>query len=151
MRPGHAALRKGRSSVAGQIYLVTFATHGRYAHFADWRFAREASSLLASAEAWPEARLLAWVLMPDHWHGLVQLAEGANLSRSVGVCKGRSARILRQRHESLGPVWGRGFHDRALRHADDLRAVTRYIVMNPIRAGLVRSVREYPYWDAVWL
>lgn len=151
MRPGHAALRKGRTSVAGQVYLVTFATQDRRAHFTDWHFAREAAALLASAEAWPDARLLARVLMPDHWHGLVQLEEGANISRSVGFCKGRSARMLRQRHESLGTVWARGFHDRAVRHADDLRAVTRYIVMNPVRAGLVRSVREYPYWDAAWL
>ncbi len=26
----------------------------------------------------------------------------------------------------------------------------RYIIANPVRAGLVYSVRDYPYWDAVW-
>lgn len=151
MRLGHAALRKGRSSVAGQVYLVTFTTNERRPHFNHWNVAREASPLLACAEAWPGAHLLAWVLMPDHWHGLVQLEEGASLSRSVGVCKGRSARMLRQSHESLGPIWARGFHDRALRDVDDLRTLARYIVMNPVRAGLVTSARAYPYWDAVWL
>ena len=151
MRSGHAALRKGRSSVSGQSYLVTFATHDRRPYFTDWHVAREAAQILTSTGSWPDAHVLAWVLMPDHWHGLVQIEEGASLSRSVGFCKGRSARMLRQRNEPLGRVWARGFHDRALRDADGVRAVARYIVMNPIRAGLVRSVREYPYWDATWL
>ncbi|MFV3290267.1 transposase, partial [Pseudomonas sp. NY11955] len=29
--------------------------------------------------------------------------------------------------------------------------VARYIVANPIRAGLVSRVGDYPHWDAVWL
>ena len=32
-----------------------------------------------------------------------------------------------------------------------LRDVARYIVANPLRAGLVERVGDYPYWDAVWL
>ena len=42
-------------------------------------------------------------------------------------------------------------HDRALRRDEDLLAVARYIVANPLRAGLVRRVGDYPLWDAVWL
>ena len=34
---------------------------------------------------------------------------------------------------------------------EDLVAVARYIVANPVRAGLVKNVRDYPHWDAVWL
>ena len=34
---------------------------------------------------------------------------------------------------------------------EDLVGVARYIVANPVRAGLVNRVGEYPYWDAVWL
>ena len=34
---------------------------------------------------------------------------------------------------------------------EDLRAVARYIVGNPLRAGLVRNVLDYPYWNCVWL
>jgi hypothetical protein len=49
------------------------------------------------------------------------------------------------------PVWARAFHDRALRQDDDMLEVARYIICNPLRARLVRSVREYPFWDAVWL
>jgi hypothetical protein len=38
-----------------------------------------------------------------------------------------------------------------LRRQDDVRAVARYIVANPLRAGLVRDIGDYSHWDAVWL
>ena len=33
----------------------------------------------------------------------------------------------------------------------DLRELARYVVANPLRAGLVQSLRDYPHWDAEWL
>ncbi|MNR61582.1 hypothetical protein D3C85_1833710 [compost metagenome] len=50
-----------------------------------------------------------------------------------------------------GPLWQHGFHDRAIRREEDLQAVARYIVANPLRAGLVERIGDYPLWDAVWL
>jgi putative transposase len=49
------------------------------------------------------------------------------------------------------PVWQPSFFDRALRWEEDIQAVARYIVANPLRAGLVTSLRVYPLWDAIWL
>lgn len=63
--------------------------------------------------------------------------------------KAVTAKQLRCTQASL--VWGRGFHDRALRREENLRAVARYIVANPLRAGLVGNVLDYPYWNCVWL
>jgi hypothetical protein len=48
-------------------------------------------------------------------------------------------------------VWKPGFHDRALRHEDSMVDAARYIVANPLRAGLVERVGDYPFWDAIWL
>ena len=44
-----------------------------------------------------------------------------------------------------------GYHDHALRQEEDLRAVARYIIANPVRAGLVERIGDYPHWDAAWL
>ena len=49
------------------------------------------------------------------------------------------------------PLWMRGYHERLMRNGLNREAAARYIVANPVRAGLVRSCREYPYWDAIWL
>ena len=145
------ALRIGRRSIPGQIYLVTFTTAFRRPHFQAAAVASDAVRMLAAADAWQATQLLAWVLMPDHWHGLLELGEGDELSRQIGSIKGGSARRLGRLHPELGPVWANGFHDRALRHDNEVRAAARYLVLNPVRAGLVRAVGEYPYWDAVWV
>jgi hypothetical protein len=66
--------------------------------------------------------------------------------------KRNSARQVNQRLGRSGAaVWQPGFFDRALRAEDDLVAVARYIVANPLRAGLCRRLGDYPLWDSVWL
>ena len=50
-----------------------------------------------------------------------------------------------------GRVWAAGYHDRALRAEVDIPHVARYLVLNPVRAGLVARVGDYPFWDAVWI
>ena len=45
----------------------------------------------------------------------------------------------------------RAFHDHALRANEDLRQAARYVIANPIRAGLVRRVGDYPFWNAIWV
>jgi putative transposase len=32
-----------------------------------------------------------------------------------------------------------------------MTSIARYIVANPLRAGLVERLGDYPHWDAVWL
>ena len=73
------------------------------------------------------------------------------LARVVQRLKANTARRARALHPMPGPVWAKGYHDRALRLEDDLLAAGRYIVQNPVRAGLVRRVGDYPFWDAVWI
>lgn len=148
---GYRELRKGRWSEPGRIYLVTTTTLDRVRYFGNWKLASRASAVIHSVDTWqPHAQLLCWVLMPDHWHGLVRLAGTASLAKVIGLAKGRISRTVGL--EAGGkPVWAAGFHDRALRRDDDVLAAARYIVANPVRAGLVASVRRYPYWNSVWL
>jgi REP element-mobilizing transposase RayT len=89
--------------------------------------------------------------MPDHWHGLVQPGDGELLSAIVRRLKCNSARQVRTHLELESPVWAPAFHDRALRDEDTVASAARYVVMNPIRAGLALSPGNYPYWDAAWI
>ena len=139
------ALRIGRYSESGRIYLVTTATLGRRRVFDDFACARCLVGEMRRLAERGGVVSLAWVVMPDHLHWLLQLGEGADLSESIRALKGRSA------HRLGGPLWQRAFHDRALRREDDLLAAARYVVANPLRAGLVTRLGDYPHWDAVWL
>lgn len=93
---------------------------------------------------------LAWVLMPDHLHWLIQLQQGS-LNELMQQLKSRSAISLNAIMGGTGPIWQKGYHDRAIRQDEDLRAVARYVVANPLRAGLAQHIGEYPFWDACWL
>ncbi|KPC24144.1 Uncharacterized protein ABJ99_1024 [Pseudomonas syringae pv. cilantro] len=55
---------------------------------------------------------------------------------------------IRARPETL---WQSGYHDQAVRSEQDMVGLARYIVANPLRAGLVKKVGDYPLWDAIWI
>jgi len=98
-----------------------------------------------------DAQLLAWVLMPDHLHILIQLGEQHQLSQIMGGLKTQTAHQLNTHLNRTGLVWGRAFHDHALRKDENIQQVARYIVANPLRAGLVEKIGDYPFWNAIWL
>lgn len=149
--PGHAALRKGRDSLAGEAYFLTFTTAGRQRLFAGWDAASAMCRFLSGPANWRRASLLAWVLMPDHWHGLLRLEGNDALGEVLRMAKGRSSHDFNLAMQRTGPVWARGCFDHALRRDADLRRTARYLVANPIRAGLVARIGDYPFWDAAWL
>jgi REP element-mobilizing transposase RayT len=148
---GSHQLRRGRRSIPGQLYLITTVTKQRKPHFLDIDLARATARSMSSAALWLPSQCLCWVLMPDHWHGLVELGEGSNLSATMQRVKGTTARIVRQRCTFEGILWDKGFHDHALRRDESLEKAARYIVANPVRAGLVEDPMGYPYWDAYFL
>ena len=89
--------------------------------------------------------------MPDHWHGLVELSDTERLSTLVARVKAVSARAIACSANQRVRVWERGFHDRAIRHDDNLLATARYVIRNPLRAGLCKRIADYPFWDASWI
>ena len=95
--------------------------------------------------------MLAWVLMPDHLHGVLQLGERDKLDLVVSRLKSASARHANRVLRRTGGIWVKAFHDHALRNDEDLLDAARYVVANPVRAGLVPRVGDYPFWNAVWL
>ena len=150
-RPHQSALRKSRYSVCNRIYLITTVTSRRDPVFRDFRAGRIVVNEMRSLEVEGRADTLAWVLMPDHLHWLMQLGVGQTLARVIKILKGRSSRILNQDLKRKGAVWQSAYHDHAVRRDEDLNRLARYIVANPLRAGIVTSVGDYPLWDCVWL
>lgn len=149
--PGPRALRKGRVSSAGQYYVVTTITSNRQPLFRHWRVGRLVVMEMRRLHEGGIVQSLAWVIMPDHVHWLLILGNSLSLSRMLQTFKGRAAHQVNRALHRTGKVWATAFHDRALRRDEDVQAVARYIVANPIRAGLVDRIGNYPLWDAVWI
>ncbi|HBC17385.1 MAG TPA: transposase [Alcanivorax sp.] len=138
-------LRAGRYSEAGRVYHVTSVTNGRYPFFSDNHLASQVCRTLFWSDQSGATSTLCYMLMPDHLHWLFQLEDGASLSKVMLRMKGRSGRLCG------AAVWQKGYHDHAIRKEESILDVARYIVANPLRGGLVRSLRDYPYWNAAWL
>jgi putative transposase len=149
--PGYNALRRGRWSEFGRAYMVTTVTEKRAPVFADLMTGRAVVRQMMRLESDGLVESLAFVLMPDHLHWLLVLGENEDLSRLVGLFKGRSAREVNKALNRKGPLWQRAFYDHALRKDEDVRKLARYIVANPVRAGIVKRAADYPLWDAVWV
>ncbi|WP_223481145.1 MULTISPECIES: REP-associated tyrosine transposase [unclassified Pseudomonas] len=143
-------LRTGRYSESGQIYLLTAVLLNREPLFRDFYNGRLVVDAFRTAEREEFATSLAWVVMPDHFHWLIEL-KNTQLPKLMARTKSRIAVTLNRSVGRQGPAWQHGYHDRAIRKEEDLQAVARYIVANPLRAGLVEKVGNYPLWDAIWL
>ena len=138
-------------SATERVYFLTVSTLLRRPLFLDTEAARAISRLQGDASIWGSSQCLAWVLMPDCWHALVLLGEGDALDRLVRRFKAISARGIEPRFRINGWLWAKGYNERALQSGQDLLAVARHMVGNPVRSGLAKSVGAYPYWNAVWL
>ena len=146
----YSNLRKGRFSQPGREYLITCVTHRRIPWFTQFTLARCLIHTFRALEEEQAARWLTWVVMPDHFHALIQLQK-RSLSEVVQSIKGRSAREINRKQGRQDKLWQPGFYDHALRKEENRLQIARYIVANPLRAGLVRSVGQYPHWDSIWL
>ncbi len=145
------ALRRGRAPIRGLVYNIATATIGRASFFLDFEAGCAAARCFESRQLLGDADMLAWVSMPDHVHWLVQLGEHDKLEAVVDRLKSASAREANRKLRRTGALWQRAFYDHALRSEEDVVAVARYIIANPIRVGLASRVGDYPFWDAVWL
>jgi len=148
--PAAHRLRIGRYTEANRIYLLTANTLHRAPVFKDFSLGRLVVDQFRNAQNLGLANSLAWVVMPDHFHWLIELQAGS-LSELMQKTKSKSTKAVKQSTGRATSLWQRGFHDRALRREEDLVKMARYVVANPLRAGLVEKLGDYPLWDAVWV
>lgn len=132
-----------RRSITNHDYFITVCVAGRKPVFDDFSVARQLVNVFRLVEQDGRLMFKCWVVMPDHFHLLVTLVDNSSLATAIGFLKSTATRRM---PVSLG--WQNGFYERCLRTDDDRLRIARYIVMNPVRAGLVNSVRDYPHWDS---
>ena len=88
--------------------------------------------------------------MPDHIHLVVEgKAETSDLRRFAKVSKQRVDYIFRT---GLGirNTWQEGYYERVLRSDQATDVVVRYVLENPVRAGLVKRAEDYPFSGALF-
>ncbi|TVQ94998.1 MAG: hypothetical protein EA400_00675 [Chromatiaceae bacterium] len=86
--------------------------------------------------------------MPNHLHVLIETLPGVALAQIVKGWKGQTARAANTRLGRRGVFWARDYFDRYIRDDAHLAAVVRYIERNPVKAGLVARVEDWPFGSA---
>ena len=143
-------LRKGRFSQQNNEYFITFACQNRSKIFNNDHTARIFCQQIQLNQQYCNCLWKTWVLMPDHFHGLLQLGN-EDLSKTISHLKGNTAKLINKSLGATGKIWQTSFYDRCLRKEEDRIGIARYIVANPLRAELVSDIRFYPYWDSIYL
>jgi REP element-mobilizing transposase RayT len=89
-------------------------------------------------------QLHAWVIMPNHVHLLITpLIPLSKLLQSVKRFTAAEANRILGR--SGQPFWQAESYDRLVRNQQEFQRITRYIEMNPVKAGLVTSLEQFPW------
>jgi putative transposase len=93
-------------------------------------------------------RQLAWAVMPNHVHCLIETFAGHPLDRVVQSWKSFTAKEANRLLDRRGTFWDRDYFDRYIRDDAHRAAVVRYIERNPVKAGLVARPEDWPFGSA---
>jgi REP element-mobilizing transposase RayT len=89
------------------------------------------------------------VVVPDHVHLAIvptcRLQGSVPLAEIMQAIKGASAHRINRPLNRRGKVWQEESLDRALRKEEQITEKLYYMLENPVRAGLVRSLLDYPW------
>jgi putative transposase len=121
--------------IAGATYHVTARGNRRGPIFADDVDRALFLSLFADVVGWTGWICLAYCLMPNHVHLVVE-TPAPNLSPGVQRLLGRYARLFNDRHRLWGHVFGGRFGSELIETERHALEVARYVVLNPVRARL---------------
>lgn len=93
-------------------------------------------------------RLIAWCIMPNHVHVLIETRAGHPLAGVVHSWKSFTAKEINKVLGRSGEVWQREYFDRYIRDDRHMQAAIEYIEGNPVKAKLVESAEEWRFSSA---
>jgi REP-associated tyrosine transposase len=93
-------------------------------------------------------RLLAWCLMPNHVHVVIEATAGVPLSDVVRSLKSFTARRANARLGRNGAFWHADYFDRFMRDESHFHRTVDYVEQNPVKARLVGRAADWPWSSA---
>jgi putative transposase len=94
-------------------------------------------------------RLLAWVIMPNHVHVLVEIWN-TPMSKLVHSWKKLATNFVNARLDRTGSWWQEDYFDRYMRDEAHFLKTVHYIEWNPVKAGLVKETKQWLWSSAKW-
>ncbi len=134
--------RRPRIHFPGGVYHVISRGNQRQAIFKSVSDYRQFQAFLGEAQKRYSFRLYAYVLMPNHFHLLMEVGSQP-LSKVMQSLLYRYSRYFNKRHRKLGHLFQGRYRAILCDKENYLMELIRYLHLNPVRAGLVRDAGKY--------
>jgi putative transposase len=136
--------RLGAEAYRGRrAYFLTLCVQDRKRIFCDPALVNSLLALLQKSCAAHSFLAYAYYFMPDHLHLIpVGESDSSELAPMVRAFKGEAATVARK--SGVSNLWQKGYYDHILRDGKSLDEAAWYIFLNPVRAGLAKTVHEWP-------
>ena len=144
MRTGNPGHLKTFSYIGLHRYSLTFCTDHRRHLFTRPPVVELVLARISRVAKEHEFDVIAYCFMPDHLHLLIEgKSDQSDCKKFIARAKQYSAFFYSRTYHSV--LWQRYGFEHVLRSEEVSWVVARYILENPIRAGMVRRVEDYPF------
>jgi putative transposase len=131
-----------RFQKAEALHFITFSCFHRSPLLIAPGLKNTFEAVLEETRARHQARIYAYVLMPEHIHLLINEPPSILVAQFLKVLKQITSRKLRGQQQKF---WQARYFDSSVRSAEDRSEVIRYIHRNPVKRGLVAAPGDYPW------
>ncbi|BCE03008.1 REP-associated tyrosine transposase [Marinicellulosiphila megalodicopiae] len=133
-----------RIEFAGALYHITARGNARGDIYVDEKDRAGFLELLATACDRYHWICHGYCLMDNHYHLLIETSD-ANLSKGMKYINGSYTQNFNRKHKRAGHVFQGRFKSILVEQDSHLLELCRYIVLNPVRAQMVRSAKDWPW------
>jgi putative transposase len=134
-----------RGQQAGFAYHIINRGNGRAPVFHKPQDYEAFLSILALAKTRHPVKIFAFSLMPNHFHFVLESRHHRSLSQFMQWLLTTHVRRYHRHYGSSGHVWQGRFKSFPIQDDAHLLTVVRYVLQNPVRAGLAASVEGWPW------
>jgi len=131
-----------RIEYPGAVYHVTSRGNGRKNIFEDDQDRQIFLSILGSVVKRYNWLCHAYCLMDNHYHLMIETPE-ANLSAGMRQLNGEYTQSYNRRHQKPGHIFQGRFKAILVQKENYLLELSRYVVLNPVRAGVVKKTEAW--------
>ena len=128
-------------------YFLTFCTFERRPHFLQAANVDIAHDQILRAAVANKFSIHTYCYMPEHVHLVVE-AEHDDCDLKCFVARAKQYSGFHFKRATASALWQRYGYERVLRNEESTIAVARYVIENPVRAGMVASPADYPFWGS---
>jgi putative transposase len=143
--------RRLRCATGGFVYHVLNRAVGRDRIFKKTSDYQAFENVLRQADAFVPMRLLAYCVMPNHWHLVLWPRRDGELSEYLRWLTVTHTQRWHAHHGTagMGSLYQGRFKSFPIQADEHLLAACRYVERNPVRAGLVKRAEKWP-WGSLW-